>query len=149
MKLVERRATGAWINELTRRARHLGLFLVCVTQQRSDLAGPWGKALLDNSTMQLFLRQSPGELAYLRDALKLTDAEVAQIAHLKTDKRRAAQAFLINGTRGRGTVSVRLGPRAYWICTSDPIADVPEREASLSEADQSPWTALEMLARRA
>ncbi|MGH2946962.1 MAG: hypothetical protein ACRDPC_11995 [Solirubrobacteraceae bacterium] len=58
-KLVERRATGAWINELARRARHLGLFLVCVTQQRSDLAGPWGKALLDNSTMQLFMRQSP------------------------------------------------------------------------------------------
>jgi DNA helicase HerA-like ATPase len=44
-KLVERRATGAWINELARRARHLGLFLMCVTQQRSDLAGPWGKAL--------------------------------------------------------------------------------------------------------
>jgi hypothetical protein len=80
-----------------------------MTQQRSDLAGPWGKALLDNSTMQLLLRQSPDELAYLRDALKLTDAEVAQIAHPKTDKRRAAQAYFINGTRGRGTVSVRLG----------------------------------------
>jgi type IV secretory pathway VirB4 component len=144
-KLVERRATGAWINELARRARHLGLFLVCVTQQRSDLAGPWGKALLDNSTMQLFLRQSPDELAYLRDALKLTDAEVAQIAHLKTDKRRAAQAYFINGTRGRGTVSVRLGPRAYWVCTSDPIADVPEREEELRAAGEEPWAALSAL----
>jgi DNA helicase HerA-like ATPase len=32
-RLVERRATGAWINDLARRARHLGLLLVCVTQQ--------------------------------------------------------------------------------------------------------------------
>ena len=28
--------------------------------------------------MQLFLRQAPDELAYLREALKLTDAEVAR-----------------------------------------------------------------------
>src|SRR5918992_3547763 len=79
------------------------------------------------------------------DALKLTDAEVQQIAHLKTDKRRAAQAYLINGTRGRGTVSVRLGPRGYWICTSDPIGDVPEREAALRETDEDAWAALEVL----
>jgi hypothetical protein len=103
------------------------------------------KSLLDNSTMQLFLRQSPNEFAYLREALKLTDAEVAQIAHLKTDKRRAAQAYLINGTRGRGTVSVRLGTRAYWICTSDPVADVPEREAAMRTAAEDPWAALKVL----
>ena len=117
-KLVERRAAGKWINELARRAAPRPV-LVCMTRQRSDLAGPWGKALLDNSTMQLFLRQSPEELAYLRDALKLTDAEVAQIVHLKTDKRRAAQAYLINGTRERhgvgaawpaGVLDLHVGP---------------------------------------
>jgi hypothetical protein len=85
------------------------------------------------------------EAAYLREALKLTDAEVAQIAHLKTDKRRAAQAYVIDGTRGRSTVSVRLGPRGYWMCTSDPIADVPEREAALREARNDPWRALDVL----
>ena len=137
-KLTERRATGMWLNEQARRARHAGLFLVCVTQQRSDLAGPWGKALLDNSTLQLLLRQSPDELAYLRDALKLSDAEVELVAHLKTDKRRAAQAYFINGTRGRGVVSVRLGPRAYWIATSDPIEDVPARERALRAAGRRP-----------
>ena len=144
-KLTERRATGAWLNEQARRARHAGLFLVCVTQQRSDLAGPWGKALLDNSTMQLLLRQSPDELAYLRDALKLTDAEVELVAHLRTDKRRAAQAYFINGTRGRGVVSVRLGPRAYWIATSEPLEDVPARERALRAAGGDPWAALDLL----
>jgi hypothetical protein len=143
-KLVERRVTGV-DQRARRRARDPEIFLVCVTQQRSDLAGPWGKALLDNSTMQLFLRRSPDELGHLREALKLTDAEVAQIAHLKTDKWRAAQAYLINGTRGRRTVSVRLGPREYWICTSDPISDVPEREAALRQTDEDAWAALEFL----
>jgi hypothetical protein len=105
-------------------------------------------ALRDNATVRLSLRQSPDELACLRDALKLTDAEVAQIAHLKTDKRRAAQAYLINGTRGRGTVSVRLGPRAYWICTSDPIADVPDREAALRDEEGDAWAGLGILVKQ-
>ena len=106
--------------------------LVCVTQQRSDLAGPWGKALLDNSTMQLLLRQSPDELAYLRDALKLADAEVEIVAHLRTDKRRAAQAYFMHARARRGLV--RLGPRAYWIATSEPIEDAPARERALRDA---------------
>jgi hypothetical protein len=55
---------------------------------------------------------------------------------------------VINGTRGRGLVSVRLGPRAYWICSSDPIADVPEREAALGAAGGDPWAALDLLAGR-
>jgi hypothetical protein len=53
---------------------------------------------------------------------------------------------LINGTRGRGTVSVRLGPRAYWICTSDPIADVPERHVALKEAEGDGWRVLDLVA---
>jgi hypothetical protein len=42
-------------------------------------------------------------------------------------------------------VSVRLGPRAYWICTSDPIADLPEREAALRAAGEDSWRALDAL----
>ena len=34
-KLVERRATGEWVNEIARRSRHLGLFLVAISQQLS------------------------------------------------------------------------------------------------------------------
>jgi hypothetical protein len=36
-------------------------------------------------------------------------------------------------------------PRAYWICTSDPIADVPEREAALRQAGGDAWAALDRL----
>ena len=41
-KLVERRATGEWVNDIARRSRHLGLFLVAISQQLSDFAGPYG-----------------------------------------------------------------------------------------------------------
>jgi hypothetical protein len=54
-------------------------------------------------------------------------------------------AYLINGTGGGERLSVRLGPRAYWICTSDPIAHLPEREAALRAAGEDSWRALDAL----
>jgi hypothetical protein len=145
-KLVGRRATGEWIEDLGRRARHIGLFLVGISQQRGDLAGPHGKALLNNSTMQVFLRTPKDELDYLRDTLKLADTELDLISGLRTEKRAYSQAYVINGTRGRGVVSIRVGTRAYWIATSDPLRDVPLRERALHDAHGQPWKALELLA---
>ncbi|MGH2944677.1 MAG: VirB4 family type IV secretion system protein [Solirubrobacteraceae bacterium] len=145
-KLVERRATGEWVNEIARRSRHLGLFLVAISQQLSDFAGPYGKALLRNSTQQLFLRQSPDELAYIKDAARLSDAEVRAIARLKTVKRSYSQAYWINGTRGRGTIALRVGPTEYGLATSDPVNDLPRRTQVLDTCDGDAWRALEQLA---
>jgi TraG P-loop domain len=145
-KLVERRATGEWVNDIARRSRHLGLFLIAISQQLSDFAGPYGKALLRNSTQQLFLRQSPDELAYIKEAVRLTDAEVAAIARLKTVKRAYSQAYWINGTRGRGTIALRVGPTEYGLATSDPVDDLPRRTRALEAEDGDAWRALERLA---
>jgi DNA helicase HerA-like ATPase len=145
-KLVERRATGEWVNEIARRSRHLGLFLVAISQQLSDFSGPYGRALLRNSTQQLFLRQSPDELAYIQDAVRLSDAEVNAIARLKTVKRSYSQAYWINGTRGRGTIALRVGPTEYGLATSDPVNDLPRRTQALHAADGDAWQALEQLA---
>jgi hypothetical protein len=144
-KLVGRRATGEWVNDLARRARHLGLFLVAISQQLSDFAGEYGRALIRNSTMQLFLRQSPDELRYVQDALRLSEEEIHAIGRLKTVKRSYSQAYWINGTRGRGTIALRVGAKEYWAATSDPIVDAPERDAALREVDNDPWRALEVL----
>jgi DNA helicase HerA-like ATPase len=145
-KLVERRATGEWVNEIARRSRHLGLFLVAISQQLSDFAGPYGKALLRNSTQQLFLRQSPDELAYIKDAARLSGAEVRAISRLKTVKRSYSQAYWINGTRGRGTIALRVGPTEYGLATSDPVNDLPRRTQMLDACDGDAWRALEQLA---
>jgi hypothetical protein len=145
-KLVERRATGEWVNEIARRSRHLGLFLVAISQQLSDFAGPYGRALLRNSTQQLFLRQSPDELAYIQDAIRLSDAEIKAISRLKTVKRSYSQAYWINGTRGRGTIALRVGPTEYGLATSDPVNDLPRRTQMLEAAGGDAWLALERLA---
>lgn len=133
-KLIERRATGTWVNELVKRARHIGLWFVAITQQRSDLAGAQGRALLDNSTIQLFLRNGPDDVAHVAAALRLSPEEVEQISRLTTEKGSHAQAYLINGERGRGTITIRLGSHIYWLATSDPVSDVPLRELALHEA---------------
>lgn len=145
-KLVERRATGEWVNEIARRSRHLGLFLVAISQQLSDFAGAYGRALVRNSTQQMYLRQSPAELAHIQDTARLHDTELRIISGLKTVKRSYSQLYWINGTRGRGRVALRVGPGEYWLATSDPVADAPLRAQALKEAGGDAWRALERLA---
>jgi hypothetical protein len=132
-RLLRRRATATWVIELVRRARHLGLWFIAITQQRSDLAGSQGTALLDNSTIQIFLRNGADDITHVAEALGLTRAETEQIRRLSTEKRSHAQAYVINGERGRGTVTIRHGEHIYWLATSDPVADLPLRELALHQ----------------
>ncbi len=144
-KLFENDDSGSWVNDRARRARHEGLFLIAVTQQLSDFSGKYGKALLRNSTQQFQLKQAVEELEYVRDASRLSDEEIAAISRLKTVKRRYSELYWINGTRGRAIVELRVGPKEYWIATSDPLRDVPEREAALAKHDGDSWKALNEL----
>ena len=143
-KLVERRATGRWINELARRSRHLALWLIAVSQQLSDFDNEYGRALLDNASMRLFLRQDAKQLGYMREALGLTSESMQAIASLQTAKRQHSTVYLMNGTRGEGVVSIRLGAIEYWLATNDPAHDEPLRRAALRQAERDghpPWQA--------
>lgn len=145
-KLVQDRASGRWLGELARRSRHLGLWLIGISQQLSDFENEHGRALLQNAAMRLLLHQDARELSYMREALQLTGEQVAAIAGLQTAKRQYATAFLMNGTRGSGTISIRLGPEEYWLASSDPVADEPLRERALRQTGGDAWRALELLA---
>jgi hypothetical protein len=146
--LVGRRETGEFANDLARRARHLGLFLIVMSQHLSDFATEHGLALIRNSTMQLFLNQHPDEIPYVQDALRLSDEEAALIGRLKTVKGSHSQIFWVNGTRGKGRVSLRVGPTEYWCFTSDPLRDVPLRDAAIENCGGDVWAAVNDLARR-
>ena len=65
-KLIERPSTGRWFNEFVRRSRHYALWLIAISQQLSDFDCEYGKALVANATMQLYLRQLARELAYFK-----------------------------------------------------------------------------------
>jgi hypothetical protein len=159
-KLLEKPSTGAYANDLARRARHLGLFLLVSSQQLSDFSTEHGIALLRNSTMQMLLAQHPDEVPFIRDALHLSDEEASLIARLKTVKPAESggasprelsgaysEVFFVNGTRGRGKIALRIGPTEYWAFTSDPLHDVPLRERKIREHDGNVWAAIAELAR--
>ncbi len=144
--MVSRKETGEYANDLARRARHIGLFLIVISQQMSDFDGEYGRALLRNSTLQLLLAQHPHELPRLQEALGLTDQEAAIVAQLRTVKGQYAQMLWINGERGRAKVSLPVGPLEYWMYTSDPLRDAPAREAAIDRHGGEVWGAIHELA---
>jgi len=145
--LVGRDELGSYTNDLSRRARHLSMCLVALSQLMSDFDTKHGRALLRNATMTMLLGQHPDDLPFLREALGLSEQKLAVISRLKTVKGSYAQIYWINGTRGEGVVSMRIGPIEYWSSTSDPIRDVPLREAKIDEHGGSVWQAIYDLAR--
>ncbi len=144
--LMTSNETGEYLNDLARRARHLGLFLLVSSQQLSDFNTPHGLALLQNSTMQFLLRQMPNEVPFIQQALQLTDQEAAMLKMLRTKKGEYSEMFWVNGVRGRGKLSVGVGPLEYWMFTSEPHRDTPKRNLAIEQADGNVWKALRFLA---
>ncbi len=62
-KLVAHEATGRWFNELSRRSRHLALWLIAMSHSLADFDNEYGQALLRNAAMRLFLQQDTTELS--------------------------------------------------------------------------------------
>jgi type IV secretory pathway VirB4 component len=147
--LVGRAETGSYANDLARRARHLGLFFVVMSQHLSDFETEHGLALLRNSTMQLLFAQHPDEIPFVQEALRLSDREADLIGRLKTVKGSHSQALWVNGSRGRGRVAIRVGPTEYWAFTSDPLQDVPRRQAAIAEQGGDAWRGVISVARAA
>ena len=105
--LISRPETGAYANNLARRARHLGLVLIVMSQQLSDFDTEHGVALLGNCSQQLLLSQNPKEIPFIADTVQLSEREAAELARLKTVKGRHAQMLWLNGTRGHGKVALQ------------------------------------------
>jgi type IV secretory pathway VirB4 component len=145
-KLIERPATGRWFNEFVRRSRHYALWLIAISQQLSDFDNEYGKALLANAAMRLFLRQEARELTYVKGALALTGEAIDAISQLKTVRGQFSTAYLMNGSRGQGTLQIGVGPLEYWIASSDPARDEQIRRRALRETDEQGWAALKLLA---
>jgi TraG P-loop domain len=145
--LIRRDETGEYANDLARRARHLGLALIVMSQQLSDFNTEYGKALVRNSAQQLLLAQNPQEIPFIAETVELSEREAAELGRLKTVKGRQAQMLWLNGSRGHGKVTLRVGPTEYWAFTSDPT-EVAIRDAMIAEHNGDVWAAISALARR-
>ena len=52
--------------------------------------------------------------------------------------------YWINGKRGRGIVSLRMGPQAYWAATTHP-KERPRRDRAIREAGGDVWAGIDRL----
>ena len=134
--LMRFRAGARLLDDLSRRARHYGMMLVSITQQLKDFfrQSEQADSVVKNSHMKLILRQDPSDLKLLKETLRLTDAEVVSIENFSKDeeKRKDSQCLLIVGAV-HGTIRLVPSPMDYWICTSEPITDIPKRNDMIKE----------------
>lgn len=144
-QFFQRRSTADNFHDVVRRSRHLGLFLMAITQHLDDFNNDQGRPLLRSATMKLFFQQSAEELSYLRETLGLSANEVTLISRLGTAPGRYSRAYWINGPRGRAEIELTLGGTEYWLATSNPN-DQPRRQAGFDQHPGNPWAALQWLA---
>jgi len=134
--LMRFKAGARLLDDLSRRARHYGMMLVSITQQLKDFfrQSELADSVVKNAHMKILLRQDPSDLKLLKETLRLTDAEVVAIENFTKDeeKRRDSQCLLIVGGV-HGTIRLVPSPMDYWICTSEPINDIPSRRRMIEE----------------
>jgi len=157
--LIKYGAGGAFINNLARQGRALGLWLVFITQQLSDLVNDSVAAGLFNAASVSFLYEMSDEgagvdggMAWLARTLHLNIEEVEQIGRLKQGTERDyAEMFMLRkssyaGTDRRGVVQVMSSPYEYWLFTSKP-EEKDKRKAMVDACDGDVWRAVKALAR--
>jgi type IV secretory pathway VirB4 component len=134
--LMRFKAGARLLDDLSRRARHYGMMLVSITQQLKDFFRQSEEAdsVIKNAHMKLILRQDPSDLKILKETLRLSDAEVTAVEGFSRDdeKRKDSQMLMIVGAV-HGTIRLVPSPMDYWVCTSEPIHDIPRRTAMIKQ----------------
>lgn len=134
--LMRFKAGARLLDDLSRRARHYGMMLVSITQQLKDFFKQEEQAdsVIKNAHMKIVLRQDPSDLRILKDTLRLTNAEVDAIERFSKDeeKRKDSQCLLIVGSI-HGTIRLVPSQMDYWVCTSEPIKDIPKRRSMIED----------------
>ncbi len=143
-KVAKTRAGAAWLDEEARRSRHLGFWLIFITQQLTDLQGEGGEALLSQTDALIIHRSKSGSVEPIAKAAELTDSDLQQIRRLVTRKGEWSDAFVVTGM-GRGRIRVALSSPEYWAIAADPLRDQPLRARALEETGGDPWQAIGLL----
>ena len=119
-----------------------------MSQQLSDFDTEHGLALLQNSTMQLLLAQHPNELAFISDALQLSDEE-ARARRPPEDRQGQPRPDAVDQRHPRPRPRRAAGRRRPSTGASPPTRAPtrPLREAKLAEHGGDAWAAIHDLAR--
>lgn len=81
-QLMKYEDSANFLFSLAKRARKYQLGLTTVTQDVEDfMSSKMGRAIVNNSSMQILLKQSPGAVDVLSDVFKLTEEEKKRLAN--------------------------------------------------------------------
>ena len=145
---------GHWLDQLARRARHIGLLFIFITQQLSDLTdNPTAAAIFNASALKCLYQQADVRttsgvqtIDWLAGALQIGPDEARQLTTLRMGRMMLFRSSLTTATR-RGIVDVRASALDYWIFTSRTV-DLPVRRAAIAAAGGDMLAALTGLAQR-
>ena len=165
--LIKYGGAAAWIETLARQGRHLGLFLLFISQQISDLlVNETAVALFNAASVQFLYRQrdargksGKSSIEELAEVLSLTKREATELTRLTSKPGYYSEMLLLReskdeGSYKRGVVRVMPNPHEYWLFTSDAMRDVPRRNEMIlacgGDVDPGPgpvWLAIRRLAK--
>jgi hypothetical protein len=138
--MAQSRAGAQLLNNLSSNSRQNGMMLLTVTQQLNDFFrhAELTNSVLRNAHMRLIMRQDPADLKLLQENLRLTDAELMAIDNFGSDSeiRRDSRGLLIVGG-SHGTIRLVPSPMDYWMCTSEPLEDLPKRLQKIEEVKRN------------
>jgi len=143
---------GEWLDQLARRARHIGLALLFLTQQLSDLTdneiarGIFNASSVKCLFQQVDIRTSGGKsvVEWLAEALQISPEEARELTNLPAGRMMLVRTSLSEPTR-RGLVDVRASQLEYWTFTSK-RSDLAARAAAIQAAGGDVLEALLALA---
>jgi hypothetical protein len=87
--------------------------------------------LVKNAHTKLFLPQEFEELSVLKSELKLTNEQVQAINSLSLND--GSLECCLNVGNTSGTAELTMSPLEYWICTEEPITNIPKRMCKIRE----------------
>jgi len=131
---------GEWLDKLARRARHIGLLFIFITQQLSDLTdNDTAAALFNASSIKCMFKQSDVRttsgkdvIEWLASALQISTDEARKLTTLRSGQMMLFRNSLTENTK-RGIVDVRASKLEYWVFTSK-SSDIPVRRAAIAAA---------------
>lgn len=125
--------SAQFLEDLLRRARKFNVACTILSQSPEDFVRPdrpQGRAIFDNSSMQIIMRLKRRALEVLQDLLGLDDQEVNLLATQETG---AGMIFAMND---RAWVSMRTAsPAEHMMITTDP-AEVAQIEAMRAQREE-------------
>ncbi len=138
--LMQREDSAKFIYALVKRCRKYYLGVTTITQDVNDfLASPYGQAILNNSSLQLLMKQTPAAVDLIQKTFMLTEGEKYLLLECGV-----GEGIFFAGTR-HAAIKIVASYAEDQLITSDPrqILEIEDSKKEFQEAEMEGETAEE------